>query len=1127
MKYILLLLLTVSSWWAARAADFLVTTNADSGPGSLRTAILQANANGTASPDIIRFNLPITTPAGRTIYLNSSLPTLSSHITIDASTQAGSPLGISTARVTLVAPDVSPFVYLLIDKATHVSIYGLCFRSTGDPTTTDRDHYAIGLKSSSYITIGSATKGNLFSGVRNAITNRFRDHVGDSAIGVTIQGNVFGLHTNNTHSQGGHITLTQAANITIGADDPSYGNVLIGTIVDLTQSPERSHAIFADIRQNRFNLDWTATSYYDLPAAVYLTGNTTDDAATAKTHVVGNHIISTTGGLGLNRLLHKTVITGNLLGIDKTGTTCQSATDISFQNCRDVQLGGHGANEQNTIAGTIYTQRQGIHIIKNRLTDIRMPGYMNGDPYVTITGYTNGNITGQAPPRSTIQLYTNDCQASCAGKNWLASIQTDAAGNWSYPYTAASPNIVATATTADSATSVFSTVEIDETQTVVKHAVCTRPTGTITGISVKQGTHITWTPLNTIQVISTAANLENVAPGTYTLRVTNGLHGCDWQTNYTINDVIPPAGYNAKMEYAYCGQNIGTLWVQPAGYLSYQWTNSRQETIANSHAIADLYPDSYYLKAWVTDDPTCYKTYGPYKVLNVNGPTALPPVSIQPATCGKANGSITGITVTDVQGQLFRQWVNEKGEGMAVTADLANVPPGRYRLKFKDEAICDTAYSPWYAVPNTGAITLDLTAVTTTPAKCSGAGGAITGVQAANATNYQWLDGNNNLVGQRPDVYDLAAGTYQLQATNATGCEATTAFSITTALFAPISVTKIETAGNRCLQQNGFAQPKAFTADSVNYTFRWVAASSAQTVSTTTGLYDQPSDVYFLWASDSNHCAQRIYDFSLTDLPAPVFDYTKAIVTNDACNMGNGSISGLQLIGVYGAPTYVWQDEQGAIAGNSLHLTRAKAGNYTLTVNDPRTCTVVSTPLAITNSNTNLPPPAYDDQVIPRHHDATLQLKGSPTGNYRLYADAAATRLLEENKEGRFILKKLATDTTFYIQQVAGDCTPAISPVKITVIDESHFSIPNAFTPNNDGNNDRLNISITGLIQLNYFRVYSRWGQLVFESRRLSDGWDGNWQQKPQPTGTYIWVAAGTDAMGNPLLQKGSVLLIR
>ncbi|WP_276485383.1 gliding motility-associated C-terminal domain-containing protein [Paraflavitalea pollutisoli] len=418
--------------------------------------------------------------------------------------------------------------------------------------------------------------------------------------------------------------------------------------------------------------------------------------------------------------------------------------------------------------------------------------------------------------------------------------------------------------------------------------------------------------------------------------------------------------------------------------------------------------------------------------------------------------------------------------------------------------------------------------MTIAPAKCSGAGGAITGINVTNAGNYQWFDTVNHLVGQGLDVYNLPAGKYRLKVTNATGCEtSTTNLTIRVASFIPISVVDVDTDSEKCNGRNAFAQPRSFTNDSTLYTYRWIDPHSGQTLGTNTGLYNLPTGSYHLLATDTNHCESQIYSVGLGAYPAPIIDASKVVVTHDACNQALGSIRGLQVSGTIGAVTYTWRDETAAIVANTLSLTNAKAGHYSLTVDNPQLCTVVSNALSITNSNTNLLPPPYDDLVIPRHHDATLQLKGPATGSYRLYADAAATRLLEENNTGLFVRKKVASDTVYYVQHAVGDCTPSTSRIGIRVVDESFFSIPNAFTPNNDGNNDRLHIRITGLLQLKYFRVYSRWGQLVFESRQLNEGWDGNWQQKPQPTGTYVWIAEGTDILGKPIRQKGQVLLLR
>jgi hypothetical protein len=99
MKPLLTLILLLTCISRSLATNFVVTSNADSGPGTFRDALQQAAANGSASPDQISFNLPDLSVAGRTITLLTTLPDLSSNLTIDGTTQPGTPFGISNAYV--------------------------------------------------------------------------------------------------------------------------------------------------------------------------------------------------------------------------------------------------------------------------------------------------------------------------------------------------------------------------------------------------------------------------------------------------------------------------------------------------------------------------------------------------------------------------------------------------------------------------------------------------------------------------------------------------------------------------------------------------------------------------------------------------------------------------------------------------------------------------------------------------------------------------------------------------------------------------------------------------------------------------------------------------------------------
>ncbi len=86
--------------------------------------------------------------------------------------------------------------------------------------------------------------------------------------------------------------------------------------------------------------------------------------------------------------------------------------------------------------------------------------------------------------------------------------------------------------------------------------------------------------------------------------------------------------------------------------------------------------------------------------------------------------------------------------------------------------------------------------------------------------------------------------------------------------------------------------------------------------------------------------------------------------------------------------------------------------------------------------------------------------------------------------------------------------------------------VPNAFRPGSSQNNVLRPIPV-GISTLHYFRVFNRWGQLVFETNQISKGWDGNIGGKPQSTGTYVWSVKGTDYTGKVVERKGTAVLIK
>jgi gliding motility-associated-like protein len=100
------------------------------------------------------------------------------------------------------------------------------------------------------------------------------------------------------------------------------------------------------------------------------------------------------------------------------------------------------------------------------------------------------------------------------------------------------------------------------------------------------------------------------------------------------------------------------------------------------------------------------------------------------------------------------------------------------------------------------------------------------------------------------------------------------------------------------------------------------------------------------------------------------------------------------------------------------------------------------------------------------------------------------------------------------------------------VCDKSQLFIPNTFTPNNDGENDIFYPRGVGLKSISSFRVYNRWGELVFEKRgtQLNDpsgGWDGTYKGKQLNPDVFVWVIEGICDTGDPVNTKGDINLIR
>lgn len=116
----------------------------------------------------------------------------------------------------------------------------------------------------------------------------------------------------------------------------------------------------------------------------------------------------------------------------------------------------------------------------------------------------------------------------------------------------------------------------------------------------------------------------------------------------------------------------------------------------------------------------------------------------------------------------------------------------------------------------------------------------------------------------------------------------------------------------------------------------------------------------------------------------------------------------------------------------------------------------------------------------------------------------------------------LAADKTYRISAVTPEGCAAGDTMRIKVFTGPTVYVPSAFTPNGDGKNDVLLPVYIGMKELKRFAVFDRWGRMVFSTKNTGKGWDGRGEQ-----GVFVWMVEAVNYLGQPLVLKGTVTVIR
>lgn len=152
-----------------------------------------------------------------------------------------------------------------------------------------------------------------------------------------------------------------------------------------------------------------------------------------------------------------------------------------------------------------------------------------------------------------------------------------------------------------------------------------------------------------------------------------------------------------------------------------------------------------------------------------------------------------------------------------------------------------------------------------------------------------------------------------------------------------------------------------------------------------------------------------------------------------------------------------------------------------------------------------------------------LDLHARPIGETALWSPALN---LDDAKSFNPVFKG-ATEQLFAIAITTKTGCVTTDSQLVKLVKSIEIYVPNAFTPDGNGNNDVLRPVMYGIKQLRYFKVFNRWGQQFFQTQNPKQGWDGLFKNVKQEMQTVVWVVEALGVDGKIYIKKGTTVLLR
>lgn len=463
-----------------------------------------------------------------------------------------------------------------------------------------------------------------------------------------------------------------------------------------------------------------------------------------------------------------------------------------------------------------------------------------------------------------------------------------------------------------------------------------------------------------------------------------------------------------------------------------------------------------------------------------------------PSTCGNANGTAS-VTANGGTGAYTYSWNNSQ-----TTSSISGLTSANYQVTVTDSNGCTQTAS--IQVNNSPGVTAQINpdSLIRCNGSCNGKLSAF-GLLGTPPYQFSWSTGATN-----GTISSLCMGVYTLTVTDSAGCISSTSFNLTqpALLNSVLNTSNIRCGG----AANGTASVIA-SGGTGSYTYSWTNGNTQSMANNLT-----PGS-YTITITDSSGCSTQ-QNFSITE-PAPLSSTITSIP--DTCNTGLGSAQ-ITVSGGVGAYTYSWGN-----GNTNSSISGLTSGNYSVTVVDNNGCSTLQFVNIINIGSATAD--AGPDVSITRGTQTTLAATGG--GGYSWSPSTGLSCISCENP-----VANPTTTTKYFVVVTAENGCTALDSVLITVTyncNGAELDLPNAFSPNNDGQNDMYYVIGLGCIKSFSLMIYNRWGEKIFETFDMSNGWDGTFRGELMNTGVYAYALSAVldNEEEEVIIKTGNITLLR